>query len=106
MSEKIQTQSNNWEKVQDALKKGTVHLEPSIDEDVPTNEKWDYSVVLKTGHTWGASLKKDGEKLIFLNIKNEEIHQANIVAWQKHQQIDVIFPENQNPFSTGGEGFW
>ncbi len=59
-----QTQRLNWEKVQNALKKGLVHLEPSIGDDIPKNEKWDYSVVLKTGHTIGANISKNGLNIL------------------------------------------
>ncbi len=100
-----QTQSLNWEKVQNALKKGLVHLEPSIGDDIPKNEKWDYSVVLKTGHTIGANISKNGDRTVFKNIKGDEIAPSTIVAWEKHQKIDLI--EDFNPFKQkSGQNFW
>lgn len=80
--------SSNWAKAQTALQEGRIHSCPVFTE-LPTNLNWDYSVILKTGHTWGAKLKKDGKKIIFLNIQNKEIHQANIVAWEKHKPVEI-----------------
>ncbi len=95
------TQSSNWEEAKKLLDTGKIN-EAIRTKEIPENENWEYSVIVKSGYIWGADFKNG----IWTNIKGQEISKYEIIAWQKHQKIDVISPENQNPFSTGGEGFW
>ena len=87
MSDIKKTESSNWKEAQELLEKGKIS-EATKTEEIPKNEKKEYSVIVITekceGHIWGATRRYN----TWFDVQDKPIT-AKVIAWQVHQKIKL-----------------